>query len=425
MNDFANMDRNRLAALRGELQQAYNTFKTKNLKLNLQRGIPCPEQLELAAELMECLPRHDYKAADGTDCRNYGKVDGLPEAKELFARCLNVLPGEIIVGGNSSLAFMHDIVVKAMLCGLPESDKPWCKLPAVKFLCPCPGYDRHFAICAHLGIGMVNIDLKSGGPDMDRIESLVAKDGTVKGIWCTPKYSNPTGLVYSDEVVERLARMRTKAKDFRIFWDDAYTMHHLTDSPDNLKNILQACKDAGNPDRVFIFASTSKVSFAGAGVAMTAGSENNMDWLRKQLTVQTIGPDKLNQLRHVRFYKNLDGIAAHMKKHAAIIKPKFDLVSEIFEKELGNKNIATWSKPNGGYFISLNTPEGCAKKVVSMAAEAGVSLTPAGATYPYGKDPRDSNIRIAPTFPPLSELRQAMELVVICVQLAAIEKILR
>jgi DNA-binding transcriptional MocR family regulator len=294
----------------------------------------------------------------------------------------------------------------------------------VKFLAPSPGYDRHFAICELMGIEMITIEMNDDGPDMDTVEQLVAEDDSIKGIWCTPKYSNPGGVVYSDEVVDRLAAMPTKAKDFRIFWDNAYTVHHLTDQPAHLKDILAACKAAGNPERVFIFGSTAKVSFAGAGVAAMAASKRNIDAIRKQLGIQTIGPDKLNQLRHVRFFKDMAGIQEQMKKHAAIIGPKFAKTLDILETELGGLQIAEWSKPAGGYFISLNTMDGCAKHVVGLAAEAGVVLTGAGATYPYGKDPRDRNIRIAPSFPPMEELEKAMQLVTLCVKLATVEKLL-
>lgn len=424
MSDFLQMDATALKAKQSELQQRYNEFKAKNLKLDMTRGKPCSEQLDLSMGLFDCLSRDDYKAADGSDCRNYGLMDGIPEAKELFAGYLEVAPEEIIIGGNSSLALMHDVISRAMLHGVPGGETSWSKLPRVKFLCPSPGYDRHFAICEHFGIEMITIELKADGPDMDEVEKLVAGDESIKGIWNVPRYSNPTGITYSDNVVDRMAAMKTKAADFRIFWDNAYTVHHLNGKIEPLKNILAACKAAGNPDRVLIFGSTAKVSFAGAGIAVVGGSVANMNWLRKQIGIQTIGFDKINQLRHVRFFKNMDGIMAQMDKHAAILKPKFDMVYNILDAELAGKNIASYNNPKGGYFISLNTMDGCAKRVVSMAAEAGVALTKAGATYPYGNDPRDRNIRIAPTLPPLTELKQAMELVAICIQLVSIEKLL-
>jgi DNA-binding transcriptional MocR family regulator len=427
MVDFKTLDTTTLKANQPELQRRYNEFKTKNLKLDMTRGRPCPEQLDLSLGLLDCLGQKDYKAVDGTDCRNYGGagggVDGLPEAKELFARYLEVEPQEIIIGGNSSLALMYDLIVRAMLHGVPGSETPWSKLPKAKFLCPSPGYDRHFAICENLGIEMITVDLKDDGPDMDEVEKLAAHDDNIKAIWCVPRYSNPTGITYSDMVVDRLAKMKTKAPDFRILWDNAYAVHHLNGKIEPLKNILTTCKEAQNPDRVFCFGSTSKVSFAGAGIAVVGSSVTNINWLRKQIGIQTIGPDKLNQLRHIRFFKNRDGIMTQMGKHATILKPKFDMVFDILDSEVGGKNIAWYNRPKGGYFISLDTLDGCAKKVVAMAAEAGVALTKAGATYPYGNDPRDRNIRIAPTMPPTSELKQAMELVAICIQLVSIEKI--
>lgn len=422
---FQSLEPEQLKLLQANLQQRYDRLKAKKLKLNMARGVPCPAQLDLSNELLNAVNASNYRVADGTDCRNYGGVDGLPEAKALLAPMLGVASNEVIIGGNSSLAMMHDLIVRALLLGVPGSKIPWSKLPQVKFLCPSPGYDRHFAICQLLGIQMIPVEMQVDGPDMDRVEALVAEDETIKGIWCVPKYSNPTGITFSDQVVDRLARMPAKAQDFRIFWDNAYAVHDLTATPDRLKNILTACKEAGNPDRVLIFGSTSKISFAGGGLAIVAASETNLNWIKKLLAVQTIGPDKLNQLRHVRFFKDFAGIISHMRKHAAIIKPKFDKVFEVFDRELAGKGIASWTKPNGGYFISLNTLEGCAKKVVAMAAEAGVTLTPAGATYPYGKDPLDRNIRIAPTFPTLDELNTAMEILAVCIQLTSVEKLLQ
>ena len=420
MMDFRQLGQLELKALQSELRKAYDEAKAQNLKLDMSRGKPCSEQMDLSLGMLEC---KEYKM-DGIDCRNYGGVDGLPSAKALFAEFLEVTPEEVIVGGNSSLAMMYDTIARAMMFGVVGSEQPWGKLPKIKFLCPSPGYDRHFAICELMGIEMITIAMNDDGPDMDTVEKLVAEDDSIKGIWCVPKYSNPGGVVYSDEVVDRLASMSTKAPDFRIFWDNAYTVHHLTDQPAHLKNILDACKAAGNPERVFIFGSTAKITFAGAGVAAMAASKKNIDAIRKQLGIQTIGPDKMNQLRHVWFFKDMAGIEALMKKHAAIIRPKFEKVLEILETELGGTGIAEWSKPTGGYFISLNTMEGCAKQVVKLAAEAGVVLTNAGATYPYGNDPQDRNIRIAPTFPPMEELEKAMNLVALCIKLASVEKLL-
>ena len=420
--DFKNMNDITLQEYYSSLSNRYEDFQAQKLKLDMSRGKPCTEQLDLSSDLLESLSKTDYKTAAGVDCRNYGGVDGIPEAKELFSWMLDANPQEIMIGGNSSLTMMHDLLSRAMLHGFLESETPWAKLSTVKFLCPSPGYDRHFAICEHLGIEMIPIDYQADGPDMDQVEKLVAADPAIKGIWCVPKYSNPTGITYSDSVVRRLAAMPTKAPDFRIFWDNAYSVHHLTNTPDQLLDILKTCTQAGHPDRVFEFASTSKISFPGAGIAMLVSSVNNINWLKKHLNIQTIGPDKLNQLRHIRFFKDQAGIETHMHKHAAIIKPKFDIVLEILESELGDKNLASWSKPQGGYFISLDTLPGCAQKIVATAAAAGVLLTPAGATFPYGNDPEDKNIRLSPTFPPISELKQAMELVVLCVQLVSAEQ---
>lgn len=403
------------------LQGKYEEFKSKNLKLDISRGKPCAEQLDLSMEMLsitECI------SSEKIDCRNYGLVDGLPEAKKLFAEMLDVSPSEVIVGGNSSLTLMHDIIMRAMLFGVLGSEKPWGKLPSVKFLCPSPGYDRHFAICELFGIEMIPIEMKFDGPDMVSIEQYVREDESIKGIWCTPIYSNPQGITYSDDVVRKFATMKTKAKDFRIFWDNAYFLHHVSDREDKLLNILEECKKVGNYDRPYIFCSTSKITFAGAGVAAVASSEANIVSLKKQLSIQTIGPDKLNQLRHVIFLKNKENVINHMKKHKAILKPKFDAVLEILENELGERNIAKWSNPNGGYFISLDTLDGCASESVKMALEAGVVFTKAGTTYPYWKDPRDRNIRIAPTYPPVNELKEAIELLCICVKINSIKKIL-
>ena len=406
----------RLDALRAE----YDAFRARGLALDMTRGKPCAEQLDLSLGLLDCLGR-DYRAADGTDCRNYGVLEGLPEARALFAELLEVEPAEVIVGGNSSLALMHDVIVQALLKGTPDAP-PWHGRHQIKFLCPSPGYDRHFAICERYGIDMIPVAMNADGPDMDEVERLVASDASVKGMWCVPRYSNPGGVVYAKAVVERLAAMKTAAPDFRILWDNAYAVHHLVDAPPPLANLLAACAAAGNPDRAIVFTSTSKITFAGAGVAALASSVANVRNIVAGLSIQTIGHDKLNQLRHVRFFEDAAGVAAQMKKHAAILKPKFDAVTEILAERLGGKGVATWSDPKGGYFVSLDTPDGCAAKVVKMADEAGVKLTKAGATYPYGKDPRDRNIRLAPSFPPLAQVRQAMELVAICVEIAALER---
>ncbi len=424
MTDFQQLSPQELQEIKQQLSQQYREFQSKKITLDMTRGKPCAEQLDLAMGLFDCADASHYTAEDGSDCRNYGGLDGLAEAKALFSELMQVEVDEIIIGGNSSLNMMHDAFMRAMVNGVTANSSPWKLRPKVKFLCPSPGYDRHFFICQYLGIEMIAIDMNADGPDMDRVEDLVAADESIKGIWCVPKYGNPTGAVYSDSVVDRLASMKTKADDFIIFWDNAYAVHHLGEKPARLKNILTACKQAGHPDRVLIFGSTSKISFASAGLAMMAGSKASMDRARKQMSFQTIGPDKLNQLRHVRFFKNMAGIEDHMKKHAAILKPKFDAVQSALETELGGKNIATWSQPAGGYFVSLDTMEGCAGPVIRMAAEAGVKLTPAGSTFPYMKDPLNRNIRLAPSFPPLEDIHLAMELVAICIQLVSIEKIL-
>jgi DNA-binding transcriptional MocR family regulator len=422
MKKFSELDATELAQIRGSLMQRYRAFQAQAMNLDMTRGKPCPEQLDLSLGLLTCLDKTDILTASGTDCRNYGGVDGIPEAKNLFAQYLEVDPEEIIIGGNSSLAMMHDTFMRAMLKGVEPQTPPWVQLPEVKFLCPSPGYDRHFFICEYLGIKMIPVKMNAEGPDMDQVETLVASDESIKGIWCVPLYSNPTAAVYSDTVIDRLASMKTRAKDFRIFCDNAYAVHHLDSHQPKVKNMLAACKQAGNPDRIFLFGSTSKITFAGAGIAMMAGSKKTMARARKQINIQTIGPDKLNQLRHVKFFKTTAGIKAHMAKHAAIIKPKFDAILSGLEKELGGKQIAWWTRPQGGYFISLDTLPGCATAVVRMAAEAGVKLTPAGSTFPYGKDPDDRNIRLAPTFPDLEDIRSAIELVGICIQLVSIER---
>lgn len=423
MTDLRHQSVSALRALQADLEKRYRAFQARHLSLDMTRGKPCAEQLDLSLGMLTCVDEDSYLAADGTDCRNYGGLDGLPEAKALFAEYLEVAPEEIIIGGASSLNMMHDTILSSMVYGAAEGCAPWAGRK-VKWLCPSPGYDRHFAICERLGIEMIPVAMDASGPDMEAVERLVAQDASIVGMWCVPRYSNPTGIVYSDEVVERLAKMETAAPDFRIYWDNAYAVHHLTDNPPPLKNILAACKAAGNPDRVLLFGSTSKVTFAGAGLAMMAGSVKNMERRKAQMAIQTIGPDKLNQLRHVRFLKSMGGIRAHMRKHAAIIKPKFDAVDEILTRELGDKGIASWTRPKGGYFVSLDTEEGCAKEVIARAAQAGMRLTPAGSTYPYKRDPRDSNIRIAPTFPPLEDIMLATELLAICIQLVSVEKAL-
>ena len=421
MVKFTEMDSKTLHEYREMLLKRYEDFKSQKLKYDMSRGKPCKEQLDLS---MGMLDTTDYKNSEGVDCRNYGGLDGIYEAKQLFAELLEANLDEVIIGGNSALNMIYDTIARAMTFGVLGSESPWGKLPKVKFICPSPGYDRHFAICELFGIEMIVVDMKSDGPDIDAIEKIASEDEAVKGIFCVPKYSNPDGITYSDEVVDRLAKMKTKSKDFRIFWDNAYTVHHLFGKGDRLKNIMKACKDSGNEDRVFIYASTSKISFPGAGVAAMAASKENVSSIKKQLSVQMIGPDKMNQLRHVMFFKNMKNIEDHMRKHAEILEPKFSAVLDTLNAELGGKEIAWWNKPNGGYFISFNTLDGCAKEVVAMTAESGVLMTPAGATFPYGNDPRDRNIRIAPSLPSIDELKKAMEIFCICIQIASINKLL-
>ncbi len=423
MTEFQKLNDTERRKIKDELLQRYGAFQSRRITLDMTRGKPCSEQLDLALGMLQDDIAKVYLAEGGLDCRNYGGLEGIPEAKVLFADYMGVAPDELILGGNSSLNMMHDTLLRAMVKGMADDVPPWGQLPKVKFLCPSPGYDRHFFICEYLGLEMIPIDMQNDGPAMGQIEDLVAGDAEIKGIWCVPKYSNPTGTVYSDDVVERLAHMKTRATDFRIFWDNAYAVHHLADGPAPLKNILTACKQAGNPERPFMFGSTSKISFAGAGIAIMAGSQKNMQWVKNQMAFQTIGPDKLNQLRHTLFFKDMSGIETHMKKHAAILKPKFDAVQHVLQNELQGKNIASWSKPQGGYFISIDTMKGCAAAVIKMAAEAGVKLTPAGSTYPYKNDPLDRNIRIAPSFPPLDDIQAAMELVAVCIQLVSLDRL--
>ena len=363
-----------------------------------------------------------YTSESGIDCRNYGNLEGIPEARKLMGDLLGVNAENVLVCGNASLNIMYDTVARAMLFGVMGST-PWCKLPKVKFLCPVPGYDRHFKITETFGIEMINIPMTADGPDMDMVEKLVASDSSIKGMWCVPKYSNPQGIVYSDETVKRLASMTTAAKDFRLYWDNAYAVHHIYGDVELLE-ILSECEKAGNPDRVFEFCSTSKVTFAGGGISAIATSTANIEWIKKSLNAQTISYDKLNQLRHVVYFKNADGIKAHMEKHAEFLRPKFDAVLEMFDKELGETGVATWLKPMGGYFVSVDTMEGCAKAVVAKCKEAGVVLTGAGATFPYGKDPKDCNIRIAPSYPTPEELSEAAKLFTLCVKIVSIEKLL-
>ena len=420
---YTEMNKEQLAAEKARLEQQLGEYKAKGLKLDMSRGKPSPDQLDLSMEMMDHYG-NEYVSENGTDCRNYGLLDGIPEAKAIFSEMLGVSADQIIIGGNSSLQLMYDFVIRALQLGVLGSDKPWCKYDKVKFLCPSPGYDRHFAICESLGIEMIPVEYKSDGPDMDEVERLVSSDETIKGIWCVPMYSNPTGISYSDEAVRRFAALKPAAKDFRILWDNAYCVHHLSDDQDKILNIIEECEKTGNPDMVVEFASTSKISFPGSGIAMIAASKANIDFIKSQLTFQTIGYDKLNQLHHVQYFKDLNGIMEHMKRHAKIVKPKFDAVLSALDKEIAPLGIGEWNSPKGGYFISFNALDGCAKRIVGLAKEAGVVMTGAGATYPYGEDPRDSNIRIAPTYPTVDELKLAMEIFCVCVKLASAEKLL-
>lgn len=419
------MTRQELSAFLDEEIRKYNEFKSRGLTLNMARGKPCDEQLRLSYGMLDCVTGEDsLNDLDGTDTRNYGGLDGIKSAKKLFADIFDVSENEVIVFGNSSLNIMYDTLVKAMLFGTGNGAKPWKDCGKIKWLCPVPGYDRHFLITEKLGFEMINVPCDENGPDMDVVERLVAEDSSIKGIWCVPMYSNPTGITYSDEVVKRMAAMKTAADDFRIFWDNAYCIHHLSDNHDTLLNLLEEAKKCGNEDRVYMFASTSKVTFAGGGIAAMSASEKNIEYIKSLITVQTIGYDKINQLRHVRFFKDFDGLTEHMKKHAELLAPRFNAVCDALDSEIKPLGIGKWVRPNGGYFVSFDAMEGCAKKIVQLCKEAGVELTGAGATFPYGKDPKDSNIRIAPSFPPIEELRLAAEVFCIAVKIASAQKLL-
>lgn len=425
MKPYGQMNIEELKEQQAILEKEYEAYKEKGMKLDISRGKPSKEQLDLSAPVLDAVDSsHSPFCEDGTDVRNYGMVDGIPEAKKLMGEIMGADPSQVIVCGNSSLNLMYDSVARSYMFGVMGST-PWCKLEKVKFLCPVPGYDRHFGVTEQFGIEMIQIPLYDDGPDMELVEKYVNNDPKVKGIWCVPLYSNPTGSVYSDETVKRFANLKPAAKDFRIYWDNAYAVHHLYPGKEQkILNILEECEKAGNPDIVYQFCSTSKITFSGAGVAAISASEANVADILSKMKWQTIGFDKINQLRHARFFKNLDGINEHMKKHADIIRPKFEVILEMLDKELGELEIATWSRPVGGYFISFNAMEGCAKKIVAKCKEAGVVMTGAGAAFPYGQDPKDSNIRIAPTMPPMEELKEAAKLFILCVKLTTVEKLL-
>ncbi|MEU3369580.1 aminotransferase class I/II-fold pyridoxal phosphate-dependent enzyme [Streptomyces sp. NPDC006711] len=412
-----------LAGLLDRARKDYEALAARGLKLDLTRGKPAPEQLDLSEDLLS-LPGGRHTAADGTDVRNYGGLQGLMELREIFAGVLQVPAGQLLAAGNSSLELMHDCLVHALLSVLPGAQRRWADEERVAFLCPVPGYDRHFALCERFGIEMIPVPMTDAGPDMDVVERLVAEDAAVKGIWCVPKYSNPSGVSYSDETVARLARMETAAPDFRVFWDNAYAAHHLTDEPVEIADLLGACAGAGHEDRAFVFGSTSKITAAGAGVAFFGASPANVRWLLANNSKRSIGPDKVNQLRHVLFLRDADGVRAHMERQRALLEPKFATVQRILESELGGTGLASWTVPKGGYFVTLQVPDGCAKEVVARAGAAGVVLTPAGATHPYGDDPQDATIRIAPSYPDPAELEQAILGLTACVRLVGYEKLL-
>lgn len=426
MKPYSEMTADELKEELAGLKKQYHKIQALGIHLDMSRGKPSQDQLDLSMGMMDVLSStDDLTCEDGTDCRNYGALSGISEARQLLGDMMENNPKDIIIYGNSSLNVMFDTISRAWTHGI-MGNTPWCKLPEVKFLCPVPGYDRHFKITEYFGIEMIPVPMTPTGPDMDMVENLVSSDAAIKGIWCVPKYSNPQGISYSDETVRRFARLKPAANDFRIFWDNAYGVHHLYDDrQDYLIEILAECKRAGNPDLVYKFSSTSKITFPGSGIAAVATSPNNMDDFLTHLRHQTIGHDKVNQLRHVRFFGDIHGLIEHMRKHADIIRPKFEAVEEILERDLGELQVGTWTKPLGGYFIMFDSLPGCAKDIVARAKKAGLVLTNAGATWPYGKDPNDSNIRIAPTYPSLEELIRAMEIFTVCVRISSAEKLLQ
>ena len=421
--NLSQMNKEQLIGFKNETEALYNDFKAQGLCLNMSRGNPCKEQLDLSVDMLKVFDDGEFVTGSGIDVRNYGTLDGIPEAKTFFSEMVGVNEDEIIVFGNSSLNAMYFSIQVAYNKGIGGC-KPWSSYDKVKFLCPVPGYDRHFKVTEYFGVEMINVPMTPDGPDMDMVEKLVSEDEAIKGIWCVPQYSNPEGVCYSDETVKRFAALKPAAKDFRIFWDNAYCIHHLTDSPKLILNILDEAKKNGNEDIVYIFVSTSKLTFPGAGVAVMGSSKKNIDELRKSLGISIIGYDKMNQLRHIKFFGTFKNMCEHMKKHMAIIAPKFQIVCESLEKEIAPLGIGSWTEPKGGYFISFNSLPGCAKRIVQLCADAGVTLTGAGATFPYGIDPEDKNIRLAPTFPPVEDLKKAAYLFTVCVKLASAEKLL-